>query len=288
MYKALAPYAIHVRVNNLQESIEAARIGGFQGVEFGPNEIADLIDQRGVEAVKQIFSSAGVRPAGWGLPVEWRTSEETWRQGLEKLPRQAKAAAAIGGTRCYTWVMPCSNERDLEENRRFHIERFRPIAQILAENGCSLGLEFIGPKTLRESQKYPFIYKMEDMLAMGREIGPNTGVLLDCWHWYTSHGTLDAIRALRPEQVVYVHVNDAPAGISVDAQIDNMRSLPGETGVIDITGFLQALQAIGYDGPITPEPFKDELKDLPSDEDRLRLVGQAMDKIFRQAGITPA
>jgi sugar phosphate isomerase/epimerase len=274
-------------VSNLQEAIAAARTGGFQGVEFGPNEIADLIDQRGVEAVKQIFASAGVRPAGWGLPVEWRTTEETWRQGLEKLPRQAQAAAAIGGTRCYTWVVPCSNERELEENRRFHIERFRPIAQVLEENGCSLGLEFIGPKTLRESQKYPFIYKMEDMLAMGREIGPNVGVLLDCWHWYTSHGTLEAIRALRPEQVVYVHVNDAPAGIPVDAQIDNVRALPGETGVIDIAGFLQALQAIGYDGPITPEPFKDELKDLPSDEDRLHVAGQAMDKIFQQAGLTP-
>src|SRR5207302_2858403 len=133
-------------------------------------------------------------------------------------PRLAKSAAAIGATRTFTWVMPCSNERAMDANIRFHIERFEPIAQILAEHNCRLGLEFIGPKTLRESQKFPFIHTMDAMLDLGRKIGPNVGLLLDCWHWYTSHGTVGELKKLRPEQVVYVHVNDAPAGVGVDEQ----------------------------------------------------------------------
>ncbi|HZO87577.1 MAG TPA: sugar phosphate isomerase/epimerase family protein [Chthonomonadaceae bacterium] len=285
MYKALSPGAIGVRTNNLQEAIAAAKKGGFEGVEFGAQEVANLVEQRGADYVRSLFAEAGIRPAGWALPVDWRTTEENWRKGLGELPRLAQAAAAIDSTRTMTWIMPSSDERPLEENRRFHIERFQPIARILADNGCHLGLEFIGPKTLRESQKYPFIHTMGAMLEMGQEIGPNVGLLLDCWHWYTSHGTLEELRALRPEQVVYVHVNDAPAGVPVDEQIDSVRALPGETGVIDIVGFLQALESIGYDGPVTPEPFKRSLNDLPTDEDRLQLVGQAMDKIFRQAGI---
>ena len=164
-------------------------------------------------------------------------------------------------------------------NRQFHIERFTPIAEILAANGCSLGLEFIGPKTLRDSQRFPFIYTMEAMLDMGAAMGPNVGLLLDCWHWHTSCGTIEQLHALKPEQVVYVHVNDAPAGVEMDAHLDNVRGLPGETGVIDIGGFLRALDAIGYDGPVTPEPFAD-LSGLASDADRLKLVGSAMDKIF--------
>ena len=60
---------------------------------------------------------------------------------------------------------------------------------------------------------------------------------------------------------------------------------PAETGVIDIAGFLQALQSIGYNGPVTPEPFKNELKDLPDDAARLKTVGAGMDKIFQQAGL---
>jgi len=94
-------------------------------------------------------------------------------------PRLAKAAGAIGGGRTMTWIMPCSNDLNFDANRRFHIARFRPVAEILAEHGCALGLEFIGPKTLRGSQKYPFIHTMEAMVAMGAEIGPNVGLLLD-------------------------------------------------------------------------------------------------------------
>ncbi len=285
MYKALSPPAIGVRTGNLQQAIAAAQRGGFDGVEFNVREVADLVDAQGVDYVKALFADAGLQAAGWSLPVDWRGPEEQWRVGLDELPRLAHAAAAIGSPRTMTWIMPSSNDRPLEENRQFHIERFTPIARILADNGCRLGLEFIGTKTLRDSQKYPFIYRMEDMLAMGAEIGPNVGLLLDCWHWYTSGGTLADLHVLRPEQVVYVHVNDAPAGIPIDQQIDTVRALPGETGIIDIAGFLQALDAIGYDGPVAPEPFKQELNDLPSDDARLQIVGAAMENIFREAGL---
>lgn len=285
MYKALSPGAIGVRAANLQEALAAAKSGGFDGVEFNPAEVADLIDAHGAAHVRGLFEQAGLQPAGWGLPLDWRGSEEKWRDGLALLPRRAQAAAAIGGTRCSTWIMPSSDERDFDENWRFHLDRLGPAAEALAAHGCRLGLEFIGPKTLRDAARYPFVYRMEHMLELGAAMGPNVGLLLDCWHWYTSGGTLDDLRALRPEQVVYVHVNDAPAGIPVDEQVDNVRALPGETGVIDIAGFLQTLQTIGYDGPVVPEPFKQELKTLPSDEVRLTTVGATMTTIFQRAGL---
>ena len=49
-----------------------------------------------------------------------------------------------------------------------------------------------------------------------------------------------------------------------------------KTGVIDIAGFLQALQEIGYDGPVTPEPFKKELADLPDVGTVQTTVGSAV------------
>jgi len=284
MFKGLSPGAIGVRAGNLDEALAAAKTGGFGGVEFNPSEIADLIDSQGAEAARARFTESGIKPAGWGLPTDWRGSEEKWQEGLAELPRFAKAAAAVGGTRVSTWIMPCSNDRPFEENYNFHVARFTPIAQILGDHGVSLGLEFIGPKTLWASQKYPFIHTMPEMLAMGREIGPNVGLLLDCWHWYTSHGTLDDLKALKPAQVVYVHVNDGPLGVPVDEQLDGVRGLPGTTGVIDIAGFLQALRGIGYDGPVVPEPFVD-LSGLPSDEARLKTVGAAMDDIWKKAGL---
>jgi sugar phosphate isomerase/epimerase len=285
MYKTLSPSAIEVKVEDLSEALAAARMGGFEGLEVSPGRIADLVEQEGSDRVRRRFADAGIIPAAFGLPVEWRQDEPTWQRGLDALPRLARSAAAIGIRRCFTWIMPCSNERDFDANCEFHIARFKPIAEILAEHDIALGLEFIGPKTLRDSQKYPFIYRMGEMLELGEKIGPNVGLLLDCWHWYTSGGTIDELLKLRPEQVVYVHVNDAPRGIAIDQQIDNVRDLPGATGVIDIRGFLQALKSIGYDGPVTPEPFKKELAALPSDEARLKRVGAAMDEIFKKAGL---
>ena len=70
-----------------------------------------------------------------------------------------------------TWIMPQSNDRPFDQNFAFHVERFKPIARILDNFGISLGLEFIGPKTLRDAGKYPFVHTLHGMLAMGREIG---------------------------------------------------------------------------------------------------------------------
>jgi len=286
MYKALSPGAIGVQTPTIESSIAAAKLGGFAGVEISPSQIADRIDRDGAESVKRLFDEAGIKPAGFGLPTEFRSDEGTWRAGIAELPRLARAAAEIGCFRCMTWIMPCSNELPLNQNRELHVERLRPVAAILAIHGISFGLEFIGPKTLRESQKYPFIHSMPDMLEMGSEIGPNVGLLLDCYHWYTAGHTVEEIRRLSAKQVVYVHVNDAPEGVAVDQQLDGVRCLPGETGVIDIAGFLQALKAIGYDGPVTPEPFKKELKELPDDAARLRTVGDAMEKIWQTAKLS--
>ena len=284
MYKALSPGAVGVSAPNLDARIQAAQIGGFGGVEIDPSEIANLVETQGRGAVTDKFTEAGIKPAAFGLPVEWRGSEDAWRAGLNDLPRLAEAAAAVGATRTMTWIMPCSDEREFDENKAFHVTRFTPVARILADHGLSLGLEFIGPKTLRDTQKYPFIHTMEGMLEMGREIGPNVGLLLDCWHWYTSHGTVEQLRALTPAEVVVVHVNDGPAGVPVDEQLDGVRGLPGATGVVDIAGFLQALEAIGCDAPVIPEPFVD-LSGLPSDTARLERVGAAMDDIWRKAGL---
>lgn len=283
MYSALSPGAIGVKANTLAEAIAAAKIGGFTGVEFNPAEVADRIERDGAESARRLFTEAGIRPAGFGLPTEWRGDEAKWRSDLEKLPRLADAAAAIGGGRTMTWIMPADNDKAFEENRRFHIKRFTPIAKILADAGVSLGLEFIGTQSLRENYTHPFIYRMADMLALGAEIGPNVGLLLDSWHWHTSGGTVAEIEALKPAQIVYVHVNDAPAGVPVNELQDGVRALPGETGVIDIAGFLAALQTIGYAGPVATEPFKKELRDLATDGERLLAVRAAMKNIGLRA-----
>jgi sugar phosphate isomerase/epimerase len=285
MYPTLSPGAIGVKTKDLSDLLAKARGAGFKGAEIPVGEVADLVDREGVATVRDRFEKAGVKAAGWGLPTNWRQDEAAWRADLGKLPRLAKAAAAVGAKRTFTWILSWDDHRPEAENWKFHVDRFTPIARILADYGVGVGLEFLGPKNMWKGKANPFVHTLERMVELAAAIGPNAGLLLDCWHWHASEGTLEAIKKLPESKVVYVHVNDAPKGVAIDDLVDNRRGLPGETGVIDIAGFLKALQSIGYDGPVTPEPFKKELNDLPSDEERLRVVSAAMADIFRKAGL---
>jgi sugar phosphate isomerase/epimerase len=265
--------------------LDIAARHGFGGVDVSIGEIANMIDQQGVAFVKDKFAAKKLRLGGMGCPVEFRQDEVKWRQGLTTLPRLAKAAAAIGCRRAATWIMPASDALDFKTNFDFHVTRLRPIAQILKDHGCSFGLEFVGPATSRKGKKFEFIWDMPWMLRLCDAIGTgNMGLLLDAWHWYTSHGTVEDLKKLKARQVVYVHVNDAPTGIAVDDQVDNVRRLPCETGVIDMASFLRVLNEIGYDGPITPEPFRKDLGALPSEE-AAKLVAESLGKAWKVAGL---
>ncbi len=263
MFRSLSPGAIGIRAS-FTESLELAKAANFQGLDINMGAVARLVEENSIDYVTKLFDDAGLKMGAWGLPVDWRGDEADFGEGLKELHHPAKLAQVLGCTRLSTWVLPFSQDMPFEENFQFHVERFRPIGEILNEYGCQLGLEFIGPKTMRVGKEHEFLYTIEGMLELCDKIGTgNIGLLLDAWHWYTSHGTLADLEKLTADQVVHVHINDAPRGIAIDKQVDNVRRLPGETGVIDLVGFLKCLNKIGYEGPVTPEPFSDKVKGLP-------------------------
>ena len=276
MIATLSAGAIGVSAPDLDSAISNAQRAGFPGLEFSVEAVADAIDSLGLDAVKAKFETAGVLPTTFG-PPDFRGSEDSWKEGIAQLPRLAKAAQALGVTSSATWIMPCSNDRAFDANLRFHIERIKPLADILGEHGIRFGLEFVGPKTLRDSQKYPFVHTMEAMLDMGEKIAPNVGLLLDSFHWHTSHGTVAELLNVPVNRIVYVHLNDGIEGRTPDEQIDGQRDLPGATGVIDLAAFIGALNKLGFAGPAAVEPFKSSLKDLADDDARMAVVKKSLD-----------
>lgn len=284
MFRNLNPGAVGFSLP-FEKTLEAAGIGGFHGIDVNIIEMTEMAKSRSLDDAKLLLSKQNLKLAGWGLPMNLRENEETYRRDLAQLSRYAGVSRDLGCKRVFTWIVPYSDELPFRENFQRHVERLRPVAETLGAHGCNLGLEFIGPKTSRIGRKYGFIHTIDGMLELCEAVGTkNLALLLDSWHWYTSHGTLDQLRNLKNEEVVYVHINDAPLGIPVDEQIDNVRSLPGETGVIDLVGFLRALKAIGYDGPVTPEPFSRKLKELPPLE-AVKTAGESLNRIWRAAGV---
>jgi sugar phosphate isomerase/epimerase len=286
MYATIGPHALGIHGLSLSEAIALARDAGFAGLAFDSRAAAQTVDEHGLTAVQDQFTRAGVKPALWNLPVAWRDDDQ-WEVDLRELPLLAATARKLGATRT-TIAMPSgSDQRPFRENFDWHVARLRPIAEVLRDEGCRFGIEFIGPKTFRAAFRHEFIHTLDGVMELVAAIGTgNVGVLLDSWHLYTSGGTLADLESLTNDDVVVVHVNDAPAGIARDEQIDTVRALPMETGVIDLVGFMRALREIGYDGPVMPEPFSQRINDLAATDPKAaaREAARSMDALWRAAG----
>ena len=286
MFRNLAPGAVGIPTKTLEDGLRYAKLGEFQGLDLPLGQVRGIVESDGADAVKEMYSEAGLRIGGWGLPVNWRGTDAEFFESLSKLPDQAQLAAEIGSFRTATWVLGWSNDKTRQEQFDFLVKRFGLIAEVLADYGHSLGLEFIGPHTSRMNARYGCCYTMEGMLAVCCAIGTgNVGLLLDAWHWYTCQSTLTDLKQLEAEEVVYVHINDAPAGVDVLDQIDNVRMMPGESGVINLTGFLQALDEIGFDGPVTPEPFSKKLNGTEDKDEAAKMIGSALKGVWDAAGL---
>ncbi|GAA3401197.1 sugar phosphate isomerase/epimerase family protein [Paenibacillus hodogayensis] len=266
-------------VGNAEQYIALAAKYGFGAVDI---DMGSLTKGRSVEEAAALLRSHGVVLGAIGLTVQWRTTEEEFLAGLPALAEQAAIARQLGCTACTTYILPSTDE-PAAPFMASAVRRLRLCAQILGAYGIRLGLEFVGPHHLRTRWKHPFIWTMADTLEMVAAIGePNVGLLLDCYHWYTNGLTTEDIARLRPEQIVHVHVNDAP-DVPVEEALDNGRLIAGE-GVIDLVGFLKALKQTGYAGAVAQEVLTQQPPQEPAEE-RVRRTAAQYDRLFAEAGI---
>jgi sugar phosphate isomerase/epimerase len=282
MYSTIGPEALGIRGLSLSEAIALARDAGFAGLCAPIRLIADEVEARGVDSVRDEFAAAGVRPAHWGIPVAWRDDAQ-YESDLRDLPRLASVARELGQNRAATFMPSGSDLRPFQENFDWHVARLRPIAEILRDEGIRFGIEYIGPKTFRAAFQHEFIYTLDGLMELIAAIGlDNVGVMLDSWHLFASGGSLADLEQLTNDDIVVVHVNDAPADIPWDEQIDTVRTLPGETGVIDLAGFMRALKQLRYDGPVMPEPFSQRINDLAAHDPLAAAIeaSRAMDALW--------
>lgn len=267
----------------LPEYVALAARHGFAGVEFSISEAA----QHGRDAAQALFAEHNVLPASFGLPLEWRADAATFTRDLEALPPLARLARELGCTRCCTYVLPASDEPASEYAARSS-QRLLAAAEILQDESIQLGLEFIGPRHFRPDPAKVWFYDIPSALQVIGEMARaggvhNLGLLVDCWHWYTSGGSVADLASIPLDQIVHVHINDAP-DLPRDEQVDSVRLLPGASGVINIAGFLRTLDALSYDGPVAVETFSEELRALSPDEAAAR-ASAAVQQVFAAAGV---
>ncbi|MBS0000045.1 MAG: sugar phosphate isomerase/epimerase [Cyclobacteriaceae bacterium] len=275
---SLNPGAVGVNLS-LEELLDMAVKYGFEAIVPFADTLAEWENSRIDDFVEQMKS----RNISWGaagLPMNFRLDKETHLKGLHALPKYAWALHKAGVTRMSTWIMPTHPYLTYMENMKQHAARLKEVCRIVGDHGINFGLEYVGPKTLMTSQKFSFVRTMAECRELiGAIDEPNAGFQLDSFHWYCAGETREDLLSLSNEDIITVDLNDARQGFSADEQIDGKRELPMATGVVDLKSFMEALVAIGYDGPVRAEPFNQALNDLEN-EAALSKTAEAMKKAF--------
>jgi sugar phosphate isomerase/epimerase len=297
---------------------EAARLAariGYGGIDWG----FAPVKAAGAAATKALFTELRIRPTIVNLPVQgpFAGDDAEFRAKLGPLADDAALASAIGCERMML-VLSATGPLPKDEYRKVVRDRLAAIGEVLQKSNIRLGLEFLGPAYMHSptppaappasaplpasgappataaggarqggrgaaGPRIPFIWTLPETVALAKDSATNIGAVLDIWHWHHSGGTIADILGTDKSRIVHVHLSDAKAMAPEEVR-DNMRVMPGE-GIIDIVGFFQALQKIGYTGGVSPEPLGRIPMDM-STEDAARLGYDTAYAVMHKAGVT--
>lgn len=192
-------------------------------------------------------------------------SPEERQKSFDALARRLEGMATIG---CPVLIVPSEAlpqplPRPVDSLYAQAVDNFAEACDLAHPYGVSLALEFIkGPRLVATP-----LTAQEIATRSQRD---NAGVLFDTFHFYAGYGKMGDLAHLNASQILFVHVNDAPASVPREALTDKDRVLPG-TGSFPLAEIIQSIEDLGYAGYYSLELFNDDLWA----EDPFRVAQQA-------------
>jgi 4-hydroxyphenylpyruvate dioxygenase len=156
-------------------------------------------------------------------------------------------------------------------------EDFRALGEIAAQRGVRVGFEALawGRHTNDHRDAWEVVRRADH---------PNVGLILDSFHTLARRIDPETIRRIPGDRIFFVQLADAPA-IDMDLLYwsRHFRNMPGE-GDLDVVGFMRAVMATGYAGPLSLEIFNDQFRQgvprLVAQDGHRSLIG-LMDRVRR-------
>ncbi len=234
---------------NLREKLEAIAAAGFDGIEIfeqdfiadagTPRDIGALVRDHGLEILLfQPFRDFE------GLPGPLR--QRAFDRARHKFDLMVELGAPL--------ILVCSS---VHPETLGGIDRaaedFRELGGIAAERGLKVGFEALAwGRHVNDHRDAWEIVRRADH--------PSVGLILDSFHTQARKIDPETIRRIPGDRIFFVQLADAPL-IEMDLLYwsRHFRSMPGE-GDLDVTGFMQAVAATGYDGPVSLEIFNDQFR----------------------------
>jgi sugar phosphate isomerase/epimerase len=259
-----------------RERCEAVARGGFVGIGLWHADVSHQLETTSYDEMRRIFDDAGLRY----LEVEfladfWVPPGEPARADSDRLRKQLfETAAAFDAHHIKVGNIP---ETPCELDRL--IEEYAALCDDAAQHTDARVAYEIIPFD-------PNVNTLDDGIRLVTEAGrKNGGLAIDTWHMGKLRIAAEELRRIPRDQLAWVELSDGPVEFMDDPidEVTNRRRLPGE-GEFDISGYIEACQSIGYEGPWGAEIMSEELRALPL-EKAVERTREACVAQFR-AGVT--
>jgi sugar phosphate isomerase/epimerase len=219
---------------------------GFGAVELWLEKLERYLEAgNSIESAQQLLSRLALTPVAACAEGGHLVSSGMERQsGLERVRRRLALCQALSVP--VLIVYSESAQAVSEATYDLAARNLAEVCDIAGEYGVRMALEFIKCSPLVGT-----LTTAQMLIARARR--SNLGLLLDTFHFYAGISKMEDLEGLRPNEVAFVHINDAldrPREIWSDAD----RVLIGE-GVLPLSEIMGMIRASGYDGYVSLELF---------------------------------
>jgi sugar phosphate isomerase/epimerase len=237
----------------IAERIAAIADAGFMGLGLIADDLLAIRNSIGFSAVGDLIAVAGLTHVEIELIERWwiPRGESGHSYDIRDLLFEAADVLAPAFIKIGSELGPRTTHPESL------IAPLRELAGQAADRGTRLAIETM-----------PF--SIISTVPMGAEIvaaadHPAVGLLVDAWHVFRAHTSLEELRAsLTPEMIFGVELDDAAEaaiGTLFEDTVDN-RLLCGQ-GAFDLNGLVKLLRDLEFDGPWGVEILSTSFRTLP-------------------------
>jgi sugar phosphate isomerase/epimerase len=238
-------------LHDFRTRVEIAAKAGFTGMGFWHADILEIRKKYSFQDMKHILDGNGMVH----IEVEWlldwfcTDARKVASDATRTLLLDAAEVLRARHIKIGDLGNDCADVPQLTE-------AFAPLCRQAAERGTKVLFEMLPAQFSRAPS-------LDHVLNIIRGAGAlNGGIMLDNLHLQRSGiGPEEIVRKLGPRDLIGVEINDGTVAMPVNFldSVVNKRLLPGD-GEFDIAAFLQALWAVGYDGPIGVEVLNEYIR----------------------------
>ncbi|HTP21510.1 MAG TPA: sugar phosphate isomerase/epimerase [Solirubrobacteraceae bacterium] len=237
---------------------EASKVG-FKGLGLWHADVSHQLETRTLAEMAKIFRDAGLKYMEVEFLWEFFVPEgQPARADSDRLRKQLfETAVAFDAHHIKVGNIP---ETPCELDRL--IEEYAALCDDAAQHtNARIAYEIIPFD--------PNVHTLDAGLRLVTEAArPNGGLAIDTWHMGKLRIPPEELHRIPGEYLAWVELSDGPVEFMEDPidEVINHRRLPGE-GEFDIPGYIEALTAVGYDGPWGVEVLSEELRNLPIEDE---------------------